>query len=78
MGNNIRIVDMVAYYIRAKFYQISPMGLSTPGGNIALAFKNQYTKMETSITHSWHLTVLSTLVAVASLNKWKPVLAGLI
>ena len=34
--------------------------------------------METSITHSWHLTGVATLVAVASLSKWKPVPAGLI
>ena len=34
--------------------------------------------MEISITHIWHFTVASTLVAVASLNKGKPVPAGLV
>ena len=38
-----------------------------------LADSNEPAIMKISITHNWCFTVMSTLVTVASLNKWKPV-----
>ena len=64
---------MVAYYIRGKFYhfqqQTSTMGLSTPGRNVALAFKNHQTAMEFSTRH----IVCFTPAVQAGWNQFKPV-----